>query len=40
VGTHLYRQTGNRVSPVYRIPYSVEGKPGLFTVERILLNYI
>jgi len=36
----FYSQAGNRVSPIYCISYRVEGKPGLITVGRILLNCI
>ena len=36
----FYSQAGNRVSPIYCISCRVEGKPGLITVGRILLNYI
>ena len=40
VRTHFYSQAGNRVPPIYCISCKVEGKPGLITVGRILLNYI
>jgi hypothetical protein len=36
----FYSQAGNRVSPIYCISCRAEGKPGLITVGRILLNYI
>ena len=38
--TYFYSQAGNRVPPIYCIYCRVEGKSGLITVGRILLNYI
>jgi hypothetical protein len=40
VRMYFYSQAGNRVPPIYCISCSVEGKPGLITVGRNLLNYI
>ena len=36
---YFYRQAGDRVSAIYCIGYSVEGKPGLNIVDRIVLYY-
>jgi len=36
---YFYRQAGDKVSAIYCIAYCVEGKPGLNTVDRIVLYY-
>jgi hypothetical protein len=36
---YFQRQAGDSVSAIYCIAYGVEGKPGMNTVDRILLHY-
>jgi len=36
---YFYRQASDKVSAIYCIAYCVEGKPGLNTVDRIVLYY-
>jgi hypothetical protein len=40
VRTYFYSQAVNKLPPMYCMFCRVEGKPGLITVGRILLNYI